>query len=341
MILSLLGAARPTVGFHLHPDVIVVSLAMATFLWWAFTRLGPRVVQPGEAVVTYRNVRWAVLGVGLVFVFSYWPIHDVAEDYLFLVHMLQHTVFTMLAPACLLMSAPPWLWRWALDGRRWTSTIRRFSRPLIALMIFNTVIAVTHFPQIVNLSLRNELFHFAVHALLFITATLMWIPVINTSPYLPSLRMPTRMVYLFAQSIVPTVPASFLTFSETPLYDKYLAAARLIPGLDPIEDQQIAAAIMKLGAGSYLWVIIGVLFIIWWRDSQAGRADDNLRGVAGPSSRGIAGMSIDGRAVGLAATDFGGGSPATDGSASDVLTWSQVEEEFARLDREAGSVPTD
>ncbi len=336
---ALLAAVRPTVGFHSHPDVIVVTLAIATFLWWAFTRLGPRVVEPGETVATYRNIRWAVIGVGLVFVFSYWPIHDIAEDYLFLAHMIQHTVFTMLAPACLLMSAPPWLWRWALAGRAWTGLLRRLSRPLFALLIFNTVIAVTHFPQIVNLSLRNELFHFSVHALLFTTATLMWIPVINTSPYLPTLRMPTRMVYLFAQSIVPTVPASFLTFSETPLYDKYQQAARLIPGLDPIEDQQIAAAIMKLGAGSYLWLLIGILFILWWRDSQAGRADDNVRAVGGSPRVSIAGMSVDGRAVGLSATAGSGGHAEL--ADPDVLTWGQVEEEFARLDREAGSVSTD
>lgn len=167
----------------------------------------------------------------------------------------------------------------------------------------------------------------------------MWIPVINTSPYLPTLRMPTRMVYLFAQSIVPTVPASFLTFSQTPLYDKYQRAGRLIPGLDPIADQQIAAAIMKLGAGSYLWMIIGILFTLWWRDSQAGRADDNVRVVVGSPRVSIAGMSIDGRTVGLAAPS------GLDGSAEpadpDVLTWQQVEEEFARLDREAGSVSTD
>ena len=340
----LLVAARPTVDFHAHPDVIVVTLAIATFFWWAFTRLGPRVVETGETVVTYRNVRWAVIGVGLVFVFSYWPIHDIAEDYLFLVHMIQHTVFTMLAPACLLMAAPPWLWRWALADRLWTPVLRRLSRPLFALLIFNTVVAVTHFPQIVNLSLRNELFHFSIHTLLFATATLMWIPVINTSSYLPTFRMPTRMVYLFAQSIVPTVPASFLTFSETPLYDKYQRAGRLIAGLDGVEDQQIAAAIMKLGAGSYLWIIIGVLFILWWRDSEAGRADDNVLVVGSPRAS-IAGMSVDGRAVGLAAPSGLGGLPdptdATDPTDPDVLTWHQVEEEFARLDREAGSVSTD
>ena len=330
----LIAAASTSVPFHVHADVIVVVSAIATFYWWAFTRLGPRLVAPGEKAVNYRNVRWAVIGVGLIAVFSYWPIHDIAEDYLFLVHMIQHTVFTMLAPACLLMAAPPWMWKWALDGRMWTPALRFVSRPMFALVIFNGVIAGTHFPQVVNLSLRNELFHFSIHSLLFVTATIMWLPVINKTPYLRTLNMPTRMVYLFAQSIVPTVPASFLTFSETPLYDKYQTAGRLIKGLDAVADQQLAAAIMKVGAGSYLWIIIGILFTVWWRDSQAGRADDN-RFPATAQSGSVAGMSIDGRRVRVE------NEAMSSTLASDVLTWEQVREEFARLDRETGSVATD
>ena len=334
---ALLAVGSTAVPFHLHADVIVVVFAIATFYWWAFTRLGPRLVGPKENAVTYRNVRWAIIGVGLVGVFSYWPIHDIAEDYLFLVHMIQHTVFTMLAPACLLMAAPPWLWKWALDGRVWTPALRIVTKPIFALLLFNSVIAVTHFPQIVNLSLRNELFHFGIHTLLFVTATIMWLPVINQSPYLQTFKMPTRMVYLFAQSIVPTVPAAFLTFSETPLYDKYRSAGRLIKGLNAVEDQQLAAAIMKVGAGSYLWIIIGVLFVIWWRDSQAGRADDN-RFVVSDTVGSIAGMSIDGRPVrSLADLPVN----QSDAPTSAVLTWQQVEEEFARLDREAGVLPAD
>ena len=333
---AFLTAASTSVPFHLHADVIVVVGAIATFYWWAFTRLGPRLVAPGEKAVNYRNVRWAVIGVGLIAVFSYWPIHDIAEDYLFLVHMIQHTVFTMLAPACLLMAAPPWLWKWALDGRIWTPTLRFLTKPIFALLIFNAVIAGTHFPQVVNLSLRNELFHFSIHTLLFLTATLMWLPVINKTPYLRTFNMPTRMVYLFAQSIVPTVPASFLTFSETPLYEKYQTAGRLIKGLDAVADQQLAAAIMKVGAGSYLWIIIGILFTVWWRDSQVGQANDN-RFIAVASSGSVAGMSIDGRRVSLAERS----EPATASVSPDVLTWEQVRPEFARLDRESGSVPTD
>ena len=46
--------------------------------------------------------------------------------------------------------------------RHWTPALRFVTKPIFALLLFNSVIAVTHFPQIVNLSLRNELFHFSM-----------------------------------------------------------------------------------------------------------------------------------------------------------------------------------
>jgi putative membrane protein len=326
-----LGAAQhASLPFHSHPSVLLTIGGVGVFFWWAFTRLGPRLVAegaaPGEvggAVSTARQRHWIIAGCAWLFVFSYWPLHDLAEKYLFLTHMIQHTVFTLVAPACFLLGAPKWLWSWLLSQRTVASVLRVFSKPLLALLVFNALIAVTHLPQIVELSLRSEPFHFLVHLVLFLTATAMWVPVINRDPRLPRLSAPVKMVYLFAQSIVPTVPASFLTFSETPLYDTYLKAPRIIAALDAVEDQQIAAAIMKIGAGSFLWAIVGYLFYCWWIDTKNGVADDHaserarLRG-ARPSTGArhpqLAGMTITG------------------GRVEDVLTWEQVEQEFARLD---------
>src|SRR3546814_19701838 len=70
------------------------------------------------------------------------------------------------------------------------------------------------------------------------------------------------MGYLFLSSIIPTVPASFLTWAEQPLYDLYTEAPRLW-GLTAIQDVQAAGAIMKLGGGVILWSVITVIFFRW------------------------------------------------------------------------------
>lgn len=314
------AASSPPVSlaFHSHASVLFIVGALGVFYWWAFNHLGPTQVAPGEVVATRRQRAWVIAGVAFTFVFSYWPLHDIAEKYLFLAHMTQHTVFTLVAPAMLLLGSPDWLWRWALRNKTLHRVLRVVTKPIIALFLFNALIVITHYPAVVERSLHNELFHFVVHVALFATATLMWVPVINRNPALPSLRTPVKMMYLFAQSIVPTVPASFLTFSQTPLYKTYQSAPRMIHGLDALGDQQIAAAIMKLGAGSLLWSVVAVLFVQWSRDSRDGIADDHIGSPppsAGASKPVIAGMTISGQRV-----------------LPEVLTWDAVKAEFDAIE---------
>jgi putative membrane protein len=92
-------------------------------------------------------------------------------------------------------------------------------------------------------------------------------PVLSPLPEIPRLATPVRAVYLFAQSVVPTVPASFLTFGDKPLYRFYEGLPH-IWGLSTLEDQQMAGLMMKIGAGMLLWALIAVLFFRWAADEE-------------------------------------------------------------------------
>ncbi len=296
------GSAVASLPWKVEPSVWLVMGGVITFLWWSITKVGPRLVEEGQAVVSRRQKQWLVAGVVWTWVFSEYPIHDISEKYLFLVHMLQHTVFTLIAPACFLLGAPDWMWKWLLSKRPVLVISRFFSKPIVSLIVFNGLVVATHMPAVVELATSNGLFHFTVHAVLFVSGIFMWVPVINRTSLLPKFKTPTKMLYLFAQSIVPTVPASFLTFAQTPMYAHYANAPRLISGFDAVADQQWAAVGMKLGAGTYIWGIVGYLFYTWWKDSEAGLANDNLK-------------------------------PIPDSLGSGTLTWDRVQAEFDRLDR--------
>jgi putative membrane protein len=86
---------------------------------------------------------------------------------------------------------------------------------------------------------------------------------------------PGQMLYLGLQSIVPTVPASFLVFGERPLYHFYEHVPRLW-ALSAGEDQRIAGLLMKIGGGMLLWAVITALFFRWHADAEA--ADRAARG---------------------------------------------------------------
>ena len=68
-----------------------------------------------------------------------------------------------------------------------------------------------------------------------------------------------KMVYLFAMSIIPTVPAGWLTFAEGPVYKRYDIPVR-VWAIDVINDQQMAGAIMKVGGTMFMWSIIVFMF---------------------------------------------------------------------------------
>jgi putative membrane protein len=256
-----------SIGWHPHPDVWILFGAVLAGYLVAIRRLGPRFVSPGDRAASRGQVACFVAGILTLWVASDWPIHELAEERLLSVHMIQHLAMSLVAPPLLLAGTPDWLLRWLLRPRWLLAVVRTLSRPLIALLLFNGFIAFSHWPALVDMALRSEAMHFGVHAVLVGTALLMWMPVLSPMSEIPRLRYPAQMLYLFAQSIVPTVPASFLTFADSPLYPFYGMASPLI-GADPVTDQRIGGLIMKLLGGLILWGFIAVLFFRWSRQEE-------------------------------------------------------------------------
>ena len=263
----------PSLAWHPHVDVWAVVLALGGGYAVAVRRFGPRYVPPDEPPATRGQVTAFSLGVLTILIAADWPIHELAEERLFSVHMVQHFLLSLVAPPLLLLGTPGWLMRALLRPRWLLATVRVLSKPLVALLLFNGYIALSHWPPVVDLQVSSEVAHFLLHSVLVGTALLMWMPVLSPMAEIPRLSYPAQMLYLFAQSIVPTVPASFLTFAGDPLYPFYAQAAPLA-GMDAVLDQRIAGLIMKLLGGLLLWGAIAVLFFRWHaREEATGVAD--------------------------------------------------------------------
>ena len=159
----------------------------------------------------------------------------------------------------MLLAMPEWLARLiVVDGGVVSRALRVLTRPVVAAVIFNALQILSHWAAVVNLSVENGVFHYTIHLAVFFSALLMWFPVVGP---LPELQMsePGKMVYLFASSIVPTVPAGWLTFAEGVVYSAYDHAEPLW-GISATDDQQAAGAVMKVIGGFYLWALITVRY---------------------------------------------------------------------------------
>lgn len=244
-----------------HPEVWVLVGGVTALAVYALSVVGPKVVPKGQPVATGQQKVWLGLGIMLLWLASDWPLHDIAEEYLFSAHMIQHMLLTYFVPPVLLLATPEWLARLVLGRGRAKRVFYFLARPVPAALIFNGFLLLTHAPGVVNLSVQNPVVHYLVHTGLVSSAFLLWMPVCGP---LPELRIsyPAQMLYLFVTSIIPTVPAGWLTFADGVVYSAYDVPARLW-GISVTSDQQAAGAIMKLVGGSFLWVIITLRFFQW------------------------------------------------------------------------------
>lgn len=244
-----------------HPEVWVLVGGVALLAVYALRVVGPKVVPAGRPVVSRQQAGWFGLGLVLLWLASDWPVHDVAEEYLFSVHMTQHMVLTYMVPPVMLLATPEWLARLVLGRGRVKRAFYFLARPVPAALMFNALLLATHAPGVVNLSVSNPAAHYLVHTGLVLTSLLLWMPVAGP---LPELRMsyPAQMLYLFVVSIVPTVPAGWLTFADGAVYSAYDVPDRLW-GINVTDDQQMAGVIMKLVGGGFLWVVITTRFFQW------------------------------------------------------------------------------
>lgn len=269
--MRILAAVDPW-EFQFHPEVWLSVGAIVAFGIYSVRVIGPLAVAPGQKVVTRTQKLFFAAGVVLLWLAADWPMHDIAERYLYSVHMVQHLLISFMVPPLLLLAMPEWLARLiVLDESRSARVLRMLTRPLVAGVAFNAVQVLAHWNAVVNTSVTNGAFHYMIHLLVFATALLMWFPVVGP---LRELQMsePAKMIYLFLMSIIPTVPAAWLTFAEGAVYSGYDHGDRLW-GISVTNDQQAAGAIMKVLGGTYLWLLIAVRFFRF----TAHQRDDDLR----------------------------------------------------------------
>jgi putative membrane protein len=289
------------VGWQPHPEVWLLVAAVIGLGLYAARVIGPKVVHDASPIVTRHQAVAFWAGVAVLWLAADWPMHDVGERYLYSVHMFQHLLLTFAVAPLFLLATPTWLARLVVGGGWFGArALRVLCRPVVAGVVFNAVLVLTHWPTIVDLAVESGPAHFLIHLVVVASALLMWMPVCGPLPEY-RLSAPGQMVYLFLMSIVPTVPAAWLTFANGVVYHVYDRPDRLF-GISVTDDQQIAGLTMKLLGGMFLWTIIAILFFRW----------------AAAEERQDAG------AVRVKQS-------TVDGPDDDVLTWDQVQDELQHL----------
>ena len=258
----LIASIEPTLNadpwrYQQHLEIWVLIIGLLIAFVYAIRVLGPKVVPNGE-VISRKQIRVFSLMIVLLLISTDWPMHDIAEEYLYSMHMLQHTILTYIIPPLALLATPEWLFRLLVGQGRTYRVIRFLTRPVIAAVTYNAVLLITHIPALVNRSAAGGPLHYSLHVLLVFSALMLWTPVCGPAK---EWRMSygAMMTYLFCTSLVPSIPAGWLTFAEGSVYNHYDTPIR-VWGMSVLSDQQLAGGIMKLGGAIFLWALIITIF---------------------------------------------------------------------------------
>lgn len=240
-----------------YPGVWIATLIPIVGYWWGVNR-GPRPIDR-------RKFMLFVAGMFAFWVASDWPLGVLGAGYMASAHMAQFLLYTLVSAPLLLLGIPEWM------ARKFFSPIRKammfFGRaPLVSAITYNAILLVTHSPGTVEVLRRSQMGSFAMDIAWVVAGLILWLPVISPIPEGRVKPVWGRMVYLFAATaVIGVIPASFLTFSTTPVYAIYELAPRVV-GLTAREDQQIAGIVMKLATIPVVWGTIGVLWLRWTRE---------------------------------------------------------------------------
>jgi len=251
-----------------YPGVWLFVLAIAAGFYLLIRRLAPRHAPSGRPPLQRAEAGWFALGLVILWLASDWPIGALGAGYLLTVHTAQWILYTLVIPPFLLLGVPAWLPLAAPAESRGGRLLRVLARPVVALLITDAILLGSHLPPVVDGFRRTQFGSFTVDLAWLVGGLVMWWPVLAPNPAISRVSYPWKIGYLFLSTLVPIVPAAFLTYADYPLYALYELAPR-INEISAITDQQAAGLIMKAVADPIIWLAMAIVFFRWQRVEDA------------------------------------------------------------------------
>ena len=252
--------------WHGHPSVIIGLVVLTA---WYVLSVGPlRRRYEGSEETGPGQIALYLTGLAILFVALLSPLHELGDNYLFSVHMIQHLLITLVVPPLMLLGIPPWLARSLLRPPLVMRVARWLTRPVMAFIIFNAVFVMWHVPSFYDLALRERGIHILEHLMFFSAGLIMWWPILGRLPELPRPSYLVQMLYLFVLPTLPAILGAIITFAKGVLYDWYAEAPR-IWDISAHTDQQLGGLIMWVPGGLVFMLTLVVVFLVWARQEES------------------------------------------------------------------------
>ncbi|WP_062110186.1 cytochrome c oxidase assembly protein [Bacillus niameyensis] len=231
--------------------------------------------------VSFRHYGFFYGAMLLLYIVKGSPFNLVGKDFLFSAHIFELATIHFAIIPLFILSVPVELLQKIFWHYRLRKTIKWFSYPWVAALIFNGVLTIYLVPKFFNQIHGHSVLSFISQTILVISAILMWWTIIAPLKGVGKFSYFIRVSYVFLNSLLLMPMGIFLILSILyPHYTVYDASGyRLFGEMNGISDQQLGGALLKalqlLGYGTALFYLISR----WGKEEE--KEDENIRVVQG------------------------------------------------------------
>ncbi|WP_137742793.1 cytochrome c oxidase assembly factor CtaG [Robertmurraya siralis] len=264
----------------------MVALLAAYFL---ITITWRKHINGSEPLTTRQGIIFST-GVILLYIIKGSPI-DLMSHLMFYAHMIQMAVLYLIIPPLFIVGIPQWIWKKLLGLPVIRSLFKFFTKPIIALILFNGIFSFYHIPLIFDVIKTDMLLHTSYTMLLFLMAIFMWWPLVNQVEGEKRLSGVKKIGYIFADGVLLTPACALIIFADVPMYATFsdpsswakalelcvsptvlsglnLSGPEMFNSMSLLHDQQLGGVLMKVIQEIVYGVVLFQVFFEWYRREQ-------------------------------------------------------------------------
>ncbi|MFC4025440.1 cytochrome c oxidase assembly factor CtaG [Oceanobacillus longus] len=204
-------------------------------------------------------------------------------------HMIQMAIYLLVVPILMLKGIPEWVWRKVINAPVIKPIFKLLTKPLIALLLFNTLFSLYHIPVVFDFAKSSIVAHTSISIILFVASFIVWFPLIAPIKELDKIQPLLKIGYIFANSVLITPACVLIIFASEPMFAAYsqdgswiqalslcvpgdvlqgltsaLSGPEMFTSMDTVEDQQLGGIIMKIMQEIIYGVVLGSIFFKWF-----------------------------------------------------------------------------
>ncbi len=218
---------------------------------------------------------------------------DLLSHIMLTAHMIQMAIYYLVFPIFIIKGIPVWIWRKVVNLPVIKPALKILTKPLISLLLFNSLFSLYHIPAIFDYSKSSPVAHTTISLIILVAAFIVWWPLITPMKEFDTMKPLVKLGYIVANGVLITPACVLIIFAPDPLFAAYSqdgawiqAMALCVPGdvltgisssisgpelfspMSILEDQQLGGIIMKIMQEIVYGILLGRVFFKWFNEES-------------------------------------------------------------------------